>query len=83
MLNVSESNAMLAPFNSFYNTIKSDAIISATHISVYFALYYKWQFNNCISPFEIKRDEIMQLAKINSRKTFNKCMRVLHEEGIY
>ncbi|TKK71450.1 hypothetical protein FC093_00010 [Ilyomonas limi] len=77
----SERNEVLTPIDSFYESVKKDAIISATHISLYFALYYQWQLNHCISPFEIKRDNIMKLAKISSRKTFNKCMHVLHETG--
>jgi hypothetical protein len=69
------------PITSFYEASEKDAIISATHISLYFALYHQWQLNNCESPFEIKRDNIMKLAKISSRKTFNKCMCTLHRAG--
>jgi hypothetical protein len=76
-----EVNVRLAPITSFYKSSAVDAVLSATHISLYFALFYQWQLSNCIDPFEIKRDEIMLLAKISSRKTFNKCMRVLHEAG--
>ena len=76
-----DGNILLATITSFYKVSARDVIISSTHISLYFALYYQWQLSNCISPFEIKRDNIMKLAKINSRKTFNKCMRVLHEAG--
>lgn len=76
-----ENDVLLIPFISFYEVVVKDAIINATHISLYFALNYKWKLGNCISPFEIKRDEIMKLAKISSRKTFNNCMRVLHEAG--
>lgn len=74
-------NVILAPIVSFYNAAEKDAIISTSHISLYFALYYQWQLNKRLSPFEIKRDQIMKLAKISSRKTFNKSMRVLHEAG--
>jgi len=69
------------PIACFYEVTEKDAIISATQISLYFALYYQWQLNNCESPFEIKRDNIMKLAKISSRKTFNKCMCTLHKAG--
>lgn len=78
---VNEPNAVLAHITSFYKVALHDAIISTTHISLYFALYYQWKCNNCISPFEIKRDSIMRLAKISSRKTFNNCMHMLHESG--
>src|SRR4051794_19667120 len=74
-------NIVLVTFTSFYEVIAKDAIISTTHISLYFALYYQWQLKNCINPFEIKRDAVMGLAKISSRETFNKCMHVLHGAG--
>ena len=77
----SKANGTLAHFDSFYESVEKDAIINSTQISLYFALYYQWKLNRHISPFEIKRDEIMKLAKISSRETFNKSMRVLHEEG--
>jgi len=80
-LTTNEANVMPALITSFYKAAEKDAIISTTHISLYFTLFYQWHINNCISPFEIKRDQIMRMAKISSRKTFNKCMRVLHENG--
>jgi hypothetical protein len=76
-----EMDVKQASIASFYESAEQDAIINTTHISMYFALYYQWQLSNCISPFEIKRDPIMKLAKISSRKTFNKCMRTLQKAG--
>src|SRR4051812_28887507 len=76
-----EMDVKQVPISSFYESAEQDAIINTTHISLYFALYYQWQLSNCISPFEIKRDHIMKLAKISSRKTFNKCMCTLHKAG--
>ena len=72
---------VLAPVSSFYETAANDAQLSATHISLYFALYHQWTINKYISPFQIKREIIMQAAKISSRQTFNKCMRLLHIAG--
>jgi len=82
-MNVRTNNAdtMTPPITSFYEALDSDAVMGTAHISVYFALCYQWQLNKGISPFEIKRDHIMKLAKINSRKTFHKCMRMLHDAG--
>src|SRR3954465_391212 len=77
----SEISVILVPIISFYESAEQDVIINTTHISLYFALYYQWQLSNCISPFEIKRDKIMRIAKISSRKTFNKCMCALHKAG--
>lgn len=78
---VNQADVSLAPITFFYDAAQHDAIISATHVSLYFALFHQWQLSNCINPFEIKRDKIMMLAKISSRKTFSKCMRVLHDTG--
>lgn len=72
---------IIDPLGSFYEVAAKDAIINTTHISLYFTLCYQWQLNNCINPFEIKRDVVMRLAKINSRETFNKSMHILHDAG--
>lgn len=56
-----------------------DARISPSHISLYLALLLKWETRAVEIPLKIKRDEIMQLAKIASRQTYNKRMKELHQ----
>ena len=65
----------------FYQAIADEPRIGATHISLYMALFqqcYKQQFQ---SPFEVTRRELMELAKINGRATYHKCMKDLVDCG--
>ncbi len=65
----------------FYEAIKDDVRISATHISLYIALLQEWNVNGGTNPVTIVRSCIMKAAKINARHTYNKCMNNLHEFG--
>ena len=69
------------PLSRFFNAIEDDAKINTTHISLYMALLQQWNLNGGESPFEITRHVVMRAAKINSRHTYNLCMRFLHEAG--
>ena len=62
----------------FYSRMADDARISSSHISLYLALLMKWEVMQEKKPFKIKRNEIMWLAKIASRQTYNKRMKELH-----
>ncbi|HNU15496.1 MAG TPA: hypothetical protein PKI55_13655 [Chitinophagaceae bacterium] len=70
-----------SPLTDFYQAIAQDARIGTTHISLYMALLQQWNLNNRENPISIKRDKIMNAAKINSRHTYNRCMANLHEFG--
>jgi hypothetical protein len=63
---------------NFYSRMADDARISSTHISLYLALLMKWETMAGMMPFKVKREEIMGMAKINSRQTYNKRMKELH-----
>jgi len=65
----------------FYATIAEDSRITATHISLYIAIYYAWESMGCKVYMEIDRGQIMQLAKISSPVTYHKCMHALHDFG--
>lgn len=65
----------------FYATIAEDSRITATHISIYIAIYYAWESMDCKVYMEIDRGQIMQLAKISSPVTYHKCMHALHDFG--
>jgi len=69
------------PLSDFYKAIEDDVRINTTHISIYFALLQKWNLNNGKNPVLVVRDEIMKIAKINARHTYNKCMNNLHDYG--
>lgn len=72
---------IFSPLTIFYDVIANDARIGATHISVYMALLQQWNLSGDKPEFEIKRSEIMKMAKINARHTYNRCMNDLHEFG--
>lgn len=63
----------------FYEVIAEDGKIGVSHISLYMALVF--QSKDGLQPFFITREEIMQLSKIKSRQTYNRCMNELKEYG--
>lgn len=67
--------------DSFLSQIALDPRISATHISLYVALLHQWSENGFIGPVVIKREKVMQLAKISSPRTYFKRIKNLDEFG--
>jgi hypothetical protein len=67
--------------SAFYDAISNDARIGATHISLYMALFHAWGLNNFQSPVAFTSQEIMPMAKIDSRATYHKCLQDLVECG--
>lgn len=67
--------------SEFYKSIQYDARIGVTHISIYMALFQYWNLNHFQNPVSITRNEVMQIAKINGRATYHKCIRELEEYG--
>lgn len=65
---------------SFYERACADNRISPAHISLYFALLHEAGHTMAI-PFYLRRTEVMQMAKICSSVTLNKCLKELHEYG--
>ncbi len=65
--------------NAFFSFIGSDKRLSASHISLYMALFQYWNFNRFQNPFPVYRDNIMRLSKIGSKNTYHKCIKELHE----
>lgn len=64
---------------AFYNHIKKDDCLTASHISLYMALFQYWNFNRFQNPFPVYRDNMMKLSKIGSKNTYHKCIKELHE----
>jgi hypothetical protein len=58
----------------FYRAIIDDCRISATHISLYMALFQCWNLNGFKSPVIFTSQKIMPMAKISSRATYHKCL---------
>ncbi|MBS1666775.1 MAG: hypothetical protein JST58_05300 [Bacteroidetes bacterium] len=65
--------------NAFFSHIKQDKKITASHVSLYLALFQYWNLNRFDNPFPIYREKIMQLSKIGSKNTYHKCIRELHQ----
>ncbi len=67
--------------SGFYKAIMDDCRISATHISLYMALFQRWNLNHFEGPVIFSSHEIMPMAKIDSRATYHKCLQDLVEYG--
>jgi hypothetical protein len=65
----------------FYVAIKEDNRISATHISLYMALFIRWQDTGFEGPVCFRRTEVMEAAKINGIATYHKCIKDLADFG--
>lgn len=64
----------------FYQKAGMDNRLSPAHISLYFALLHEAGHTLAL-PFYLRRENLMQKAKICSPVTLNKCLRGLHEYG--
>jgi replication initiation and membrane attachment protein DnaB len=73
---------LFPPLTAFYAAIADDIRIGSTHISIYMALLQQWNLNGGENPILIERGNLMTLAKINSRQTYNQCMNDLQEFGL-
>lgn len=71
----------LHELSAFYDAIADDPRIGATHISLYMALFQRWNLCGFENPVSFTSQEIMPLAKINSRATYHKCLNDLVDYG--
>ena len=58
-----------------------DDRLSPWHISLYYALFHTWNFNQFSDEFQIIREVIMSESKIGSANTYTKCLKELHTWG--
>lgn len=72
---------LFPPLSLFYKAIADDSRLGSTHISLYMALLQQWNIKGGVNPVYISRTEIMKIAKINARQTYNRCMNNLEEFG--
>ncbi len=73
--------SQILELSRFYIAILEDARINTTHISLYMALFQKWNLEGFQTPIQVKRWEVMELAKISSSATYHKCLNQLIEYG--
>jgi hypothetical protein len=71
----------LKPLSEFFAAIENDPRISTTHIGIYAALLQYWKKHNYNNPVQAYSHDIMQLAKISARATYNKVIKDLSEFG--
>jgi len=65
----------------FFNAIADDSRINSGHISLYMALFYFSMLHAHENPVSFSSTEIMRIAKISSRSTYNRSIKALHEYG--
>lgn len=65
----------------FFNCIVNEQTIYPTHISLYLALFQRWNINRFKNPIAISRDEIMKASRIASKATYHKCIKELELLG--
>jgi hypothetical protein len=63
--------------SGFYDAIRDNPRMGATHISLYMALFHCCNMNGLEKPLLFTSQQIMSLAKIDSRATYHKCLRDL------
>jgi hypothetical protein len=61
----------------FFELIAKDNRLTASHISLYMALFQFWNLNRFQNPVSIGRNEMMLISKIGSTNTYTKCLREL------
>lgn len=75
-----ETNYIVHLNNSF-KRFTDDQKATPFHISLYMALFHKWNSAKFRNPLSIARDDLMFLSKIGSANTYIKCLKELHAWG--
>lgn len=57
--------------------LADDERCSASHVALYYALFYYWNRNRFNNPISISRDSIQQMAHIGSTKIYYRCIKDL------
>lgn len=65
--------------NAVFQRFSLDSRLKTTHISLYMALFQRWNFHRFKSIFFIERRELMNLAKIKSKSSYHRCINQLHD----
>jgi hypothetical protein len=71
----------LKTLSEFFAASENDPRISTTHIGIYAALLQYWKNHNYDNPVHAYSHEIMHLAKISTRATYNKVIKDLNGHG--
>ena len=72
---------LLSGYGSLLRKMSKDSRLLATHVSLVSGLFVHWQRNGYVSPFPVRRKELMGFSKIASIATYHKCIKELDEFG--
>ncbi|MEQ9217921.1 MAG: hypothetical protein RLO17_07765 [Cyclobacteriaceae bacterium] len=64
-----------------FGQMDADTRLTPYHISLYMALFRRWNLNFFKNPISVSRDELMRLSKIGSVNTYTKCLKELDRFG--
>lgn len=67
--------------NSFFRLAPHDTRLRPCHISLYMALFQRWNEARFEQAFTIKREWVMHMSRIGSKATYHKCLKELHLAG--
>lgn len=75
------SKSMHALLAGFFALAADDPRVRAVHISLYLALLNEWQVQSFVNPVCIRREALMQTAKIKARYTYVTVINELQQWG--
>ena len=67
--------------NQWMELVSIDDRLSSHHVSIYLALFQLWNKSRFPQKIFLCRNEVMQISKIGSSKTYYKCLHALHDYG--
>ena len=65
----------------FLTVISKDQRVEFSHVSLFLAIYYRWEVNHFTEAIPISRSRLMTLSKIKSTSTYHKCIKELEDLG--
>lgn len=65
----------------FFDDIAKEETVNPSHLSLYMGLFQVWNCNGFKNPVTISSVEVMRYSKINSKATYHKCLKNLHDLG--
>lgn len=75
------STNYIVHLNNSFKRFTADEKATPFHISLYMALFHKWNSAKFRNPISVARDDLMFLSKIGSANTYTKCLKELHAWG--
>ena len=72
---------MCATYRIFFQAIPGEPRITARHIALYLAIFRELDPEQPENAVRLKKEKLMEYAKISGRATYFRCLRDLHELG--